>query len=377
MELQSASSATPQLELSSGEPSRAMLRGEWTLRRLSFVGASLRQRVLKVNQDTAWDLTGVSRLDSFGATLLWRAWGGRWPASLDAPDECRLVLERSARASALKLPRQPAYRFGDATAALGERVFGFIDHLIAFIRLVGQLCLDLAYLLVHPGEWPLREISANVFKVGVKAMPVAALVGFLIGVVLSYLSALQLKAYGADIFIVDILGMGIIRELGPVLVSVLVAGRSGSAMTAQIGVMRVTEEIDALAALGISRTQRLVLPKVLALTLSMPLLVLWTSASALLGGMLSAWVQLDLSLGFFIETLPRAVPLANVFIGFAKGAAFGLLIALVACHFGLRIKPNTESLSVNTTASVVTSITLVILVDAVFAIATRSIGIPG
>lgn len=377
MESQRTPPATPQLELITGESNRAVLRGEWTLRRLSPVNSPLRRSLLKANENTRWDLSGVSRLDSFGATLLWRAWGGRWPANLNAPDACRVVLEHSARAATLKLPKPPAYRFGDAIAALGARVFGFADHLVAFIRLVGQLCLDFVYLLVHPGDWPLREISANVFKVGVKAMPVAALVGFLIGVVLSYLSALQLKAYGADIFIVDILGMGIIRELGPVLVSVLVAGRSGSAMTAQIGVMRVTEELDALAALGISRTQRLVLPKVLALAFSMPLLVLWTSASALLGGMLSAWLQLDLSIGFFIETLPRAVPLPNVFIGLAKGAAFGLLIALVACHFGLRIKPNTESLSANTTASVVTAITLVILVDAIFAIATRTIGVPG
>jgi len=232
------------------------------------------------------------------------------------------------------------------------------------------------YLLHHPRDWPLREISANVYKVGLKATPVAALVGFLIGVVLSYLSALQLRGFGADIYIVNILGLGIVRELGPVLVSVLVAGRSGSAMTAQLGVMRVTEELDALSAMGISRTLRLVLPKVIALTLAMPLLVLWTSGVALLGGMVSAWMQLDLGMAFFIDRLPQVVPVSNLYIGFAKGAVFGLLIALVASHFGLRVRPNTESLSANTTASVVSSITIVILVDAVFAIATRSIGIP-
>jgi len=212
--------------------------------------------------------------------------------------------------------------------------------------------------------------------VGVKAMPVTALVGFLIGVVMSYLSALQLRAFGADTFIVNILGLGIIRELGPVLVSVLVAGRSGSAMTAQLGVMRVTEEIDALTTMGVSRYVRLVLPKVVALTLAMPLLTLWGSSVAIFGGMVSANVQLDMSFDYFLNALPRVVPAANLVIGLAKGAVFGLLIALVACHFGLRVKPNTESLSANTTASVVTSITVVILVDAVFAILTRTIGLP-
>ena len=161
------------------------------------------------------------------------------------------------------------------------------------------------------------------------------------------------------------------------LVAVLVAGRSGSAMTAQLGVMRVTEEIDALATMGISRHVRLVLPKVVALFLAMPLLTLWCSAVAIVGGMVSAWLQLGIGFEYFLQALPRAVPFPNLVIGLSKGAAFGALIALVACHFGLRVKPNTESLAAHTTASVVTAITLVILTDAVFAIATRSIGVPG
>jgi phospholipid/cholesterol/gamma-HCH transport system permease protein len=249
-------------------------------------------------------------------------------------------------------------------------------HLVDFIALIGQLIIDIGHVLRDPREGPWRETSANLYKSGVRAMPVTALVGFLIGIVLSYLSALQLKNFGADIFIVNILGMGIIRELGPVLVAVLVAGRSGSAMTAQLGVMRVTEEIDALATMGVSRSLRLVFPKVAALAIAMPLLVLWTSAIALMGGAVSAQFQLDISYGFFIDTLPKVVPVANLGIAMAKGVTFGILVALVACHFGLRVRPNTESLSSNTTASVVTAITVVILVDAVFAIATRKIGMP-
>ena len=193
---------------------------------------------------------------------------------------------------------------------------------------------------------------------------------------LSYLSSLQLSRVGADIFIVNILGMGIVREMGPVLVAVLVAGRSGSAMTAQLGVMRVTEEIDALAAMGVPASLRLVFPKVAALALAMPLLVLWTTAVALVGGMLSAQMQLDIDYAFFLDTLPKVVPVANLWIGLAKGFVFGLFIALIACHFGLRVRPNTESLSASTTSSVVTSITVVILIDAVFAVLTRKVGMP-
>lgn len=359
-----------------GASPSSRLQGDWTLRALAPRLAALRAELDGAPAGTHWRLDDVSRLDSFGATLLWHAWGKRWPAAIDLTDELRAIIARVADSAVEPLPAAPPFTAIDAIIVLGRALLSFRDHALDFIRLMGQLCLDVAYLLHHPRDWPLREISANVYKVGLKATPVAALVGFLIGIVLSYLSALQLRGFGADIYIVNILGLGIVRELGPVLVSVLVAGRSGSAMTAQLGVMRVTEEIDALSAMGISRTLRLVLPKVIALTLAMPLLVLWTSGVALLGGMVSAWMQLDLGMAFFIDRLPQVVPVSNLYIGFAKGAVFGLLIALVACHFGLRVRPNTESLSANTTASVVSSITIVILVDAVFAIATRSIGVP-
>ena len=360
----------------SGADPRVRLSGDWTLSFLAPRLEALRRQLQAVAGDAGWDLSGVTRLDSFGAVLLWRHWGRRRPDGLVLPAELEGIFGRLAELGETTVQARAPYRFLDGTAQVGRAVFGFARHLVHFVALVGQLCLDLVYLLRYRGHWPLLEISANFYKVGVQAMPVTALVGFLIGVVLSYLSALQLQLFGADVFIVNILGFGIIRELGPVLVAVLVAGRSGSAMTAQIGVMRVTEEIDALTTMGISRYVRLVLPKVVALALAMPLVTLWGSSMALFGGMVSANLQLGLSFDFFLNALPRAVPAVNLLIGLAKGAVFGLLIALVACHFGLRVRPNTESLSANTTASVVTSITVVILVDAVFAIATRSIGLP-
>ncbi|MCB1959912.1 MAG: ABC transporter permease [Rhodocyclaceae bacterium] len=361
----------PELRFEEGE---IRPTGDWTLSALTPSVKRLRAALMQA-QGGRWNLARVDRLDSFGALLLWRAWGARLPEGAQIPEALAGHFTRLAETRVSAPPRR---RFGplDALALLGSALFGLISHLADFVALIGRLALDLLYLSVRPRDWPVKEFSANLHKVGVRAMPVSALVGFLIGVVLSYLSALQLKAFGADIFIVNILGLGIIRELGPVLVSVLVAGRSGSAMTAQLGVMRVTEEVDALSVMGISKYVRLVLPKVVALTVAMPLLVLWTSTVALLGGMMSAELQLGLNYGFFIETLPKVVPVANLYIAMGKGAVFGLMIALVACHFGLRVKPNTESLSANTTASVVTAITMVILVDAVFAIATRAIGVP-
>ncbi len=359
-----------------GSGMQVALAGDWTLQGLCPLPEDLRRELAVAPPEGTWNLAGVTRLDSFGAVLLWRHWGRRRPARLDLPEALAPVLARAEALPGGDLPAEPGYRFLDGTAQLGRAVHAALHHLLGFVALVGHILIGLGGLLRRRDYWPLREISANFYKVGVRAMPVTALVGVLIGVVMSYLSALQLRAFGADAFIVNILGLGIIRELGPVLVSVLVAGRSGSAMTAQLGVMRVTEEIDALTAMGISRHVRLVLPKVVALTLAMPLLTLWGSAVAILGGMVSAYVQLGMSFDYFLNALPRAVPAANLVIGLGKGAVFGLLIALVACYFGLRVRPNTESLSANTTASVVASITVVILVDAVFAIATRSIGLP-
>ena len=357
------------------EGNRAILAGSWTLAalipHLDPLRAELRAAVAA---GCDWDFEAVARLDSAAATLLWQTWGCAFPAQLQLSDEQRRILDRVAAVADEGPPPPPPAL--SPVAATGRFALRGVRQTYGLVALFGQLILDALHLARHRDELPWKEFSANLYKAGALALPVSALVGFLIGITISYLSALQLKTFGADLFIVNILGISIIRELGPVLVAVLVAGRSGSAMTAQIGVMRVTEEVDALSTMGISRTVRIILPKVAALTLAMPFLVLWTSAVALAGGMVAAMLQLDLSPAYFIETLPRAVPVANLVIGLVKGAVFGFSIALVACHFGLKVRPNTASLSSHTTTAVVSAITAVIIIDAIFAIFTRNLGLP-
>jgi len=370
--------AVAAIEISSTDACpRVLLSGEWTLAMLPTPLDGLQEQLVDyAARKPAWDLSRVSRLDSLGAVMLWQAWGRCWPESLVASEQQRAILERAAGVSphlATHLPVSPL----DWVEGLGRVVLSAGKNLSDMTALIGQLALDVVYLFSRPRDIPWREFSATLYKSGAMALPVTALVGFLIGVVLSYLSSLQLKTFGADIFIVNLIGISVIRELGPVIVAVLVAGRSGSSMTAQIGVMRVTEEIDALATMGISRTLRLVLPKVLALACAMPLLVVWCAGAGIIGGMVAAKLEMDLAYGYFIDMLPKVVPLANLWIGIGKGFCFGLLIALIACHFGLKVRPNTESLSSRTTSSVVTAITVVIIVDAVFAVLTRRIGMPG
>jgi phospholipid/cholesterol/gamma-HCH transport system permease protein len=368
----------PRLEIieQEGKNHCIKLSGNWNLRNLSIISA-LRRRIRRhaADKNAEWDLTSINLLDNASALIIWLAWGKRFPAVLRAKPEHRRMFE--SWQSQQVPPSQPVVPLVKFIAGYFNRVLpDFWEQFLDLVTMLGQLMLDLFYLSLHPKEIPWAELSNTVYEAGVRALGITALVGFLIGIVLSYLSALQLQMFGAEIYIINILGLSIIRELGPLLAAILVAGRSGSAMTAQIGIMRVTEELDALSAMGISHSLRLTLPKVLSLILVLPLITIWTNGAALLGGMFSAQNTLDISYQQFFQKLPDTVPLINVFIGLGKSAVFGMMIALIACHFGFRIQPNTESLGNETTNSVVAAITIVIMVDALFAILFMDVGIP-
>ncbi len=355
-----------------------MVLGAWTAADLTgkaqWRALAAQINVLDTSTDAGWDLRQMQGLDHLGAQLLWNQWGRVWPKRVEAEPNQRAVLETVAKFMSAPTP-VAASDWQQPIRILGGRLLGALDHLKALTRLIGQLLLDIASLVRRPQEAPWRDFSGHLYHVGATALPITALVGFLIGVVLAYLISQQLKQFGADAFIVNILGISLIRELGPVLAAILIAGRSGSAITAQIGVMRVTEELDAMRVMGIAKGFRLVMPRAMALAIVMPLISVWTTLAALLGGMIAASAAMGITPAFFINALPAAVEVANLTLATAKSVVFGVLIALVACHFGLRVKPNTESLGQGTTASVVTSITVVILVDALFAVLFKNVGI--
>ena len=351
------------------------LSGAWDIRALESRAAALQSALRGAGpaQISLWDLTQIQRFDHVGAMLVWRTWGRCRPGRLELRREHEIFFGACETAEAVASSPAAPERF-PLLLALGRGVWAVTGHVVEMLRLFGQLLIDAASVARQPLLRPWREFSAGIYKIGVQALGITALVGFLIGVVLSYLSAEQLRLVGADVFIVNILGIGIVRELGPVICSILVAGRSGSAITAQLGVMRVTEELDALSVMGISNTLRLILPKMAAIAVALPLLVLWTSGVALLGGAVSAKAGLGMSVFQFFTALPAAVPEVNLWLGVGKGLVFGVLIALIACHFGLRIQPNTESLAAGTTRSVVTSITAVIVADAIIAVIFSDVG---
>ncbi|EEO28636.1 MlaE family ABC transporter permease [Oxalobacter paraformigenes] len=352
-------------------------RGNWRVESLAASGVinRIRSTVRSFSKkgSVSWDLTQILELDYIGAQLLWDNWNKTRPRELLVTSEQNKLFSRLESAGNLQLPAEkPAHwqlfgrirKFPQAAA----------EHFSGIVGLVGQLMIDLARFAKAPHRGPWTEISANIYHAGAQALGITAIVGFLIGVVLSYLSAQQLHMFGGDVFLVNLLGMSVIRELGPLLAAILVAGRSGSSMTAQLGVMRVTEELSAMQVMGMSHGFRLIMPKVIALSIVMPLLIIWTDIVALLGGMLAASFEIGLSIPYFLSALPNAVPMANFWIGIGKGIVFGILIALIACYYGMKIKPNTESLGQGTTNSVVTSITIVILADAIFAVVLQGVG---
>ncbi|PLZ03475.1 ABC transporter permease [Burkholderia sp. WAC0059] len=370
----------PGLDIAAGPDGTIVrLSGQWTalaLARDRDRGGTVRRlRTLSSGRVGQWDLSAIEQMDHVGGQALWRVWGHQMPTGLVAlTDTQREIFSRIALLDAAREPPEEVPRV-DPVTRLGLAIFAFGDHLYGGIAMFGRVILDLLAVARNPKTIPWVEISANMYNAGTRALPITAIVAFLIGIVLSYLSAQQLRMFGANQYIVNILGLAVIRELGPVLSAILVAGRSGSAITAQIGVMRVTEELDAMRVMGIPHGLRLILPRVVALGLAMPLLVVWTDAIALLGGALAAKFVLGIDLAFFARSMPSVVPIANLWIGFGKGVVFGMLIALSGCHFGLRIKANSQSLGEGTTTSVVTSITIVILADAVFAVLFQNVGI--
>lgn len=355
----------------------ALLHGRWGAAELGqrVLWLPLAEQLSKVPHQPAlgWDLRGMQWLDHVGAQVLWNHWGRAWPARLWLSDAQRDMLERVARYTVTAPAPQP-WRLADQVDHLGVLVLHGVDHARHLLQMVGQMLLDTGRLLRAPRRAPWRDVSGHLYRMGATALPITALVGFLIGVVLAYLTSLQLRQFGAETFIVNILGVSLIRELGPLLAAILVAGRSGSAITAQIGVMRVNEELDAMRVMGIPHGFRLVLPRALALALAMPLVSVWTTLCALAGGMLAADLSLGISPAYFYHALPAAVGFGNLTLALSKSVVFGTLIALIGCHWGLRVKPNTQSLGEGTTASVVTSITVVIIVDALFAVVFKNVG---
>lgn len=358
---------------------RIALSGSWNL----LVGKRRRQRLLREFRQLAspneyrWDLQHVEALDSTGALVLWRAWDGKLPRDIDCSEDQRRLFERLAETPPLTSPvgNQSNGWLAGGLDRLGSGVLSVLKTGGGMLLLTGQLMVDSAWCVRHPRITPWKEMSANIHRIGATSMLLLGSIGLLIGVVMTLQVGRVLQMFSASQLVIGMMATAVPRELGPVVVGLIMAARAGSAMTASIGAMHITEEYNALRAFGSSPSLRLALPRVVGAAVSMSLLVVWTDVATLLGSALAAPGTLGISYRLFLEQCVQQIQIVNFWIGLGKGALFGAVIALVGCHFGMSASPDTESLSRNTTLSVVTSLTLVLLIDASLGAALTNVGL--
>ena len=354
-------------------PDSLVLSGHWTANGLRDVGPEIsgfRGFVATV------DGVGVEAMDSAGAWMLQRLLlqSQREGATLLtvgglSPEHARLLdlvgqRMRAGAAASAKTPRERS-----ALAGLGHATAASLSEAQALLAFVGEVSVAAIGCIAHPSRIRWRPILYNIRSAGVDALPIVGLLSFLLGVVVAYQGGDQLKPYGANIYIADLLGLSMLREFAPLITAIIIAGRSGSAYAAQIGTMSVTEEIDAMRTLGIAPLEMLVLPKVAALLIALPLLTVFADALGVLGGMCMARVQLDVSFVEFADRFGKAVSPTTLLVGVGKAPAFAAVIALVGCFQGLRTHGGADSVGRQTTRSVVQAIFLVIITDALFSIA--------
>ncbi len=271
--------------------------------------------------------------------------------------------------------REPAVeKLPDRITQLGMRAFHGCQQACHFLSFLGQVFIYALFWLRNPLRIRWRSIWAGIESTGYRAINIIALLSFLIGVVLAYQMGLQLRNYGASIFVVDLLGLSLLREFAPLITAIIVAGRTGSAYAAQIGTMKLNEEIDALTTMGLNPTELLVLPKMLALVIALPLLTVLSEIFGIMGGMLMSKTMLSISYADFLQRFQEAIALKTLMMGLIKTPVFAAIIATIGCFQGMRVQGGAESVGQQTTKSVVQSIFLIIVADAMFSIIYSALG---
>ena len=359
----------------SGSESSLRISGEWTLRHYRLLEQHLASLQLPIAAAQTIDFSQLQALDTAGAALLVRLLGvARVQALVSQPDSlpaARLALLATV-VNALAKDNQaasgkPRQTPTDLLANLGARMQQFAGQLLELLGFIGLILETFARSLLQPSRWRLTALVAQMQATGLNALPIVALLTFLVGCVVAFLGATVLERFGASIFTVSLVALAFMREFGVLLTAILLAGRTASAFTAQIGSMKANEEIDAIRTLGLNPIELLVLPRVLALLVTLPLLTFVAMLSGILGGGLVCLLTLDISPTLFISIL-HDIPAQHFWVGISKAPLFAFLIAAIGCLEGFRVSGSAASVGEHTTTSVVQSIFVVILLDALAAL---------
>ena len=356
----------------------ARCSGDWTVRHLGELPVRLSRQPWPAGE-LRLELAQVTRMDTGGAWVLQRLLlqlerGGRTVSLHGLSPEASGLLELVRHTAAALQPAPPPYQPG-LLEGLGMQSVVGARNTLGLLAFIGQMATAGLRLLLNPLRIRWGEIIYELGEAGYKALAIVGLLAFLLGIVITYQGGVQLRQYGASIFVADLVGLSMLRELAPILTAIIVAGRTGSAYTAQIGTMQVTEEVDALRVMGIQPMDLLVLPKVLALIIALPLLTVYADIMGVFGGMVMASLQLDIAYNTFLDRLEVALTLESYMVGVGKAPVFAAVIAALGCYQGFQVSGSAESVGRRTTVSVVQSILAVIVIDAAFSVAFSYLGI--
>ncbi|MDP2761914.1 MAG: MlaE family lipid ABC transporter permease subunit [Sideroxyarcus sp.] len=368
--------------INQSDPQKIRLAGSWTALGLGAIAPRLDALSASARTGIVIDGAGIEAMDAAGAwvlqKLLQRLQGEGATVEVSAlrPEYNKLltvvrqqVSEQAVSHTVLTIATLSNLQ------ALGQRAEAAAEQTLALLAFIGECFFALLACVAHPSRCRWRPLLFNIRTAGFDALPIVGLLSFMLGIVVAYQGADQLRQYGANIFVADLIGLSMLREFAPLITAIIIAGRSGSAYAAQIGTMAVTEEIDAMRTLGIVPLELLVLPKIFALFIVLPLLTVFADGMGVLGGMLMASVQLDVSYAEFLQRFTKAVSVTAYLTGICKAPVFAFIIAVIGCFQGFRTRGGADSVGRQTTRSVVQAIFLVIVADALFSVAFTALSL--
>jgi len=323
------------------------------------------------------DLSGVERMDTVGAWLVHKLERDRGATVTGATEEQKTLIEHVAKADKpMTVRREPeplVYQFVGQVGAASTMAFSTLFGLLGFF---GSLCISIAHIFRNPRRFRFNAVVRQFDAVGVHSLGIIGLMSFLVGIVIAQQGAVQLRQFGAEVYTVNLIGRAAMRELGVLMTAIMVAGRSGSAFAAELGSMKLNEEVDAMRVIGISPMEALVFPRVLATVLLMPLLGFYAAILATVGGGIFSWVSLDMPPITYIQRIRDVIPMTDLWQTLIKAPTFGMIIAMAGCFQGLQVEGDAEEVGRRTTTAVVQGIFLVIVLDAFFAVFFTQIGWP-
>lgn len=351
---------------------RLLCQGNWNVHWLPSLIAILKKLTWPTSGTLIIDGTAISHLDSAAAWLLldWQEKLHKRGITVHYEQfstEAEQILNLVRHSDITKKHVPLAKKIPSITHFLNT-VNTFLGETVAYLSFIGGLAGQLTKVIRHPSQLRLYTLANQIYQAGFRALPIIGLLSCMVGVVLAYQLGIQLRNYGANVFIADLLGLSVLREFGPLLTAIMVAGRTGSSFTAEIGMMKITQEIDALQTMGIVPEVLLIIPRLIALVIVLPLLTIWADIFGILGGMMMAGNMLEITWYDFLVRLQHQVPLRMLVIGLCKAPVFALIIASIGCFEGMKVNYTADSLGKNTTRSVVLAIFMIILTDAAFSI---------